>query len=99
MIAVIIMRFGIWVRGYRQGMTRSEPVLACTLGGGLPAMGRRVSDWQAVTARASARRPIQGGVTLTYDHDPALTVELARLAAAAGDWVSALFGVEASTAA
>lgn len=56
--------------------------IVCTLDGGADALRARVSEWQTVTARATGRRPADGGVTLTFDHDPSVTVELARLAAA-----------------
>ena len=56
--------------------------IACTLDGGITAMLARIGDWQEVVSRATARRPVEGGVTLTYDHDSRLTVELARLTAA-----------------
>jgi hypothetical protein len=58
-----------------------RPDLVCTLDGGLDAMRGRISEWRAVIAQATGREPADGGVTLVYDHDPALTVELARLAA------------------
>jgi hypothetical protein len=60
----------------------SRPDLMCTLDGGLDAMHGRISEWTAVIAQATRREPADGGVTLVYDHDPAVTVELARLAAA-----------------
>ena len=56
--------------------------IVCTLDGGLDAMRGRIDEWAAVIGRATGREPADGGVTLVYDHDPALTVELARLAAA-----------------
>ncbi len=57
-----------------------EHLIACNLEvGRLPG---RWEDWSAVVGRASARRPLPGGVALTFDHDPELTVELARLVAA-----------------
>jgi DNA-binding transcriptional MerR regulator len=66
-------------------LTRSAPVetgppIACSLDGEL--MRGRLTDWQAVLQRASAREPIDGGVALTFAADVELTVELARLAAA-----------------
>jgi hypothetical protein len=45
-------------------------------------MRTRVGDWQEVLAKATGRRPIEGGVILSYPHDGQVTVELARLAAA-----------------
>jgi hypothetical protein len=53
----------------------------CTLGGA-EAMRTRLAEWQHVTGRATGRRPVAGGVSLTYDHDERVAVELARLAAA-----------------
>jgi hypothetical protein len=60
----------------------SRPDLVCTFDGGLDAMRARIGEWKAVIGRATRREPAEGGVTLVYDHDPAVTVELARLAAA-----------------
>ncbi len=62
--------------------TADGPAIACTLDGGIEAMQARVGDWRAVIARATDRRPIAGGVTLTYEHDEQLAVDLARLGAA-----------------
>ena len=45
-------------------------------------MRGRIGDWQAVLGRATGRGPIPGGSALTFPTDPALTAELARLAAA-----------------
>lgn len=59
-----------------------RPDLVCTLDGGLDAMRGRIGEWQAIIARATRRESADGGVTLVYDHDPEVTVELARLAAA-----------------
>lgn len=59
----------------------SRPDLVCTFDGGLDGMRGRISEWKAVIAQATGREPAEGGVTLVYDHDPAVTVELARLAA------------------
>jgi hypothetical protein len=56
--------------------------IVCTLTGGTDAMRARVDQWQAVLNRAVGREPASGGVTLRFDHDPAVVVELARLAAA-----------------
>jgi hypothetical protein len=56
--------------------------LVCTFDGGEEGMARRISDWAAVVDRATGREAADGGVTLVYDHDPDVTVELARLAAA-----------------
>jgi hypothetical protein len=62
--------------------------IVCTLDGGQDAMTARVNEWAAVVARATGREPADGGVTLVYDHDPDLAVELARLAAAEFDCCS-----------
>lgn len=59
----------------------NRPDLVCTLDGGLDAMRGRISQWRAVIDMATGREPADGGVTLVYDYDPAVTVELARLAA------------------
>jgi hypothetical protein len=58
------------------------PDIVCTLDGGLDAMRGRIGEWQAVIGHATGRRPVDGGVALTYDYDPAIAVELARLASA-----------------
>ena len=58
------------------------PDVVCTLEGGPDAMRTRIDDWQAILAYVTGRRPADGGVTLTFDHDADVTVELARLAAA-----------------
>jgi hypothetical protein len=62
--------------------TGEAPPIACTLGGGAEAMRNRIGDWQQVMKRATGRRPVEGGVILSYEHDELLTIELARLAAA-----------------
>ncbi len=54
--------------------------IACTLDRDL--MRGRVDDWRGVLAHATGREPVPGGVALTFEHDPAVTVELARLAVA-----------------
>jgi hypothetical protein len=59
----------------------TRPDLVCTFDGGPEAMHERIRQWRAVVDKAVGREPADGGVTLTYDHDPAVTVELARLAA------------------
>jgi hypothetical protein len=59
-----------------------RPDLVCTLEGGLDAMRGRIGEWKAVIAQATRREPADGGVTLIYDHNPEVTVGLARLAAA-----------------
>ncbi len=77
-----------WVSATRMPMSAAalpggtRPDLVCTLDGGLDAMRGRIDEWHAVINRATAREPAEGGVTLVYDHDPAVTAELARLAAA-----------------
>jgi hypothetical protein len=60
----------------------TRPDLVCTLDGGLDAMRGRISEWHTVINQATGREPADGGLTLVYHHDPAVTVELARLAAA-----------------
>jgi hypothetical protein len=72
--------------GTGRGDTAAERVstgldLVCTLGGA-DAMRGRITDWQTVIGRAAAREAVDGGVALRFDHDAALTVELARLAVA-----------------
>ena len=61
--------------------TASRPIV-CTLGGGLEAIQARVTDWQQVIGRSTGRRPVDGGVVLTYDHDEAVAADLGRLAVA-----------------
>jgi hypothetical protein len=56
--------------------------VVCTLDGDPDAIRVRINEWQAVIGAATRREPTGGGVTLVYEHDPAMTVELARLAAA-----------------
>ena len=46
------------------------------------AVAARVADWRGVVGRATGREALEDGVALTFDHDIALTAELARLAAA-----------------
>ena len=56
----------------------STPV-ACTLD---PEVARdRIADWQKLIAQATGRQPIGDGVALSFDHDVALTSEIAKLAA------------------
>jgi hypothetical protein len=62
--------------------------IVCTLDGGEDAMARRVAEWGAVVGQASGREPADGGVTLVYDHNSEVAVELARLAAAEFDCCS-----------
>lgn len=59
-----------------------ESDIMCTLEGGTDAMRERIGQWQRVVAAAIGREPADGGITLVFDHDQALTVELARLSAA-----------------
>lgn len=54
--------------------------IACTLGG--TQVRPRIDEWQAVLARASRRDQSSGCVVAMFPHDPDLTAELARLAAA-----------------
>ncbi|WP_175313695.1 hypothetical protein [Streptomyces lunaelactis] len=56
--------------------------IVCTLDGGTDAMRDRITEWQAVIGRSTGRVPANGGVTLAFDHDSGVAVELARLAAA-----------------
>jgi hypothetical protein len=42
----------------------------------------RLTPWQAALARETGREPAEGGVTVVFEQVLALTVELARLAAA-----------------
>jgi DNA-binding transcriptional MerR regulator len=65
--------------GGGSGAATSAPI-ACALDAGQ--VGERVTDWQAVLRRARGRGSIPGGVVISYDHDPEVTLELARLAAA-----------------
>jgi hypothetical protein len=60
----------------------ADPSMVCSLEGGADAIRQRIGDWQQVIGQAAGRRPADGGVTLTYAHDPMLAVELVRLAAA-----------------
>jgi hypothetical protein len=56
--------------------------IACTLDGGVAAIQARLADWQEIVVRSVDRRPVAGGVSLIFDHDQQLAVDLARLAAA-----------------
>jgi hypothetical protein len=56
--------------------------VVCTLSGGADAVRRRTDEWRAVAGRARSREAVAGGVALTFDADPAVVAELARLAAA-----------------
>jgi hypothetical protein len=56
--------------------------IVCTIDGGQEAIARRISEWTAVLGPVTGREPADGGVTLVYDHEPDVAVELARLAAA-----------------
>jgi DNA-binding transcriptional MerR regulator len=58
----------------------SAPPLECTLDPG--ATRRRIGDWQAVLARGTSRSPVPGGWAVTFDADPQLAADLARLVAA-----------------
>jgi hypothetical protein len=56
--------------------------VACTLdaeGGDLTV---RLGEWQAVLSTATGREEVDDGIALTFPHDAARTVELARLLAA-----------------
>ncbi|GEK19901.1 MerR family transcriptional regulator [Cellulomonas xylanilytica] len=59
------------------------PLIACSLDAG--AVPDRISDWQALVARAVKREPIADGVALKFVASPELVVEVARLAAAEQD--------------
>jgi hypothetical protein len=56
--------------------------LVCTIEGGPDAIRARAGEWAAVTALARRREQVGDDVTLIYDPDPAVAVELTRLAAA-----------------
>lgn len=60
-----------------------EPVIACSLDAG--AVPDRISDWQALVARATSREAVAGGRALTFPASPELVAEIARLAAAEQD--------------
>ncbi|ADG73336.1 transcriptional regulator, MerR family [Cellulomonas flavigena DSM 20109] len=60
-----------------------EPVIACSLDAG--SVPDRISDWQALVARATLREHVAGGIALTFSASPALAAEVARLAAAEQD--------------
>ncbi|WP_456819792.1 MerR family transcriptional regulator [Cellulomonas sp. URHB0016] len=57
--------------------------VACSLDA--EAVPDRVSDWQALVPRATAREAINGGVALTFGASPELAAEVSRLAAAEQD--------------
>lgn len=59
-----------------------SPHVVCTLDGGAAAMRARIGEWQEVISRATGRESASGGASFAFTHDPAVTVELARLAAA-----------------
>ncbi|MEU0398217.1 hypothetical protein ABZ208_36785 [Streptomyces sp. NPDC006208] len=56
--------------------------IVCTLAGGTEAMRQRITEWQAVIRSATGREAADGGVSVLFDHDRGVAVELARLAAA-----------------
>jgi len=58
----------------------AAPLIECTLD--QPSMRGRIGDWQAVLARGVSRSPIPGGSAITFESDPEVAAELARLAAA-----------------
>jgi hypothetical protein len=68
--------------GLGQADGADGPEIACTLDGGAAAIQARMADWQEIVRRSADRRPIAGGVSLTFEHDQQLAVDLARLAAA-----------------
>jgi DNA-binding transcriptional MerR regulator len=55
------------------------PPLECTLDP--TTMRGRIGDWQTVMARGTSRSPIPGGSAITFDTDPDLLADLARLVA------------------
>lgn len=59
------------------------PAIACSLDAG--SVPDRISDWQALVARAVRREPVTGGVALEFSASPELVAEVARLAAAEQD--------------
>lgn len=65
----------------RPVLTPAEaPVVGCSLEAG--SVPDRITDWQALVARAVTREPITGGVALQFVATPELAAEAARLAAA-----------------
>jgi hypothetical protein len=64
-----------------QQVARGRPI-ACTLDADGGDMTERLGEWQAVLAQATSRTATDQGVAITFDHDVARTVELARLLAA-----------------
>lgn len=52
---------------------------ACTLE--RSALPKRLEDWTRLTATATGRADLDEGIALDFGHDPALTAEIARLAA------------------
>jgi DNA-binding transcriptional MerR regulator len=64
---------------------RSQPV-ACKLEGS--AMSGRLQDWQRLLASCTGREPIPDGLRLTFPTDPALALEVTRLAMAEQDCCS-----------
>ncbi|ASR55730.1 MULTISPECIES: MerR family transcriptional regulator [Cellulomonas] len=60
-----------------------EPMIACSLDAA--SVPERISDWQALVARATSREAVVGGIALTFLSSPALVAEIARLAAAEQD--------------
>ena len=70
------------LKGVPLSAVDSDRPIVCTIGGGLDAIQTRVTDWQQVIGRSTGRRPVDGGVVLTYDHDEAVAADLGRLAVA-----------------
>ena len=58
----------------------SQAPVACSLEASLA--GHRLTEWQALAGKATSRYAIEDGVGLTFELDPELTAEIARLAAA-----------------
>lgn len=67
----------------RAAATSDGPVIACSLDA--VAVPDRISDWQALVARATSREHITGGVALVFPASPGLVTDVARLAAAEQD--------------
>jgi hypothetical protein len=75
------------VPGYRFTVEGMD-IVACTLPSEGDDRQRRVAEWRAVLAGATGREETDEGVAVTFDHDAARTVELARLLAAEHDCCS-----------
>ena len=60
-------------------ITREPQPIACTLEG--TAVDDRVQEWRRVLSNATGRAPVDGGVALRFDLDPAIAAAVADLAA------------------